>query len=108
MDLPESVAGADGPQEIAEKLKEVYEVLYNSVDTSEAVDVIKNSLKNIIGQDSIAEVSKIIPEIVKKAATKMKPNNSDVTGYYTSDLLLHSPDSVFAALAEIFSSIGAL
>ena len=32
------------------------------------------------------------------------PNKSDVTGSYTSDLLLHAPDSMFAALAAVFRS----
>ena len=49
MKLPEIVTGADSPDEIVDKFKEVYEELYNSADPSGAVKVIKNSLKHMIG-----------------------------------------------------------
>ena len=49
MNLPEIVTGADSPDEIVDKFKEVYEELYNSADTSGAVKVIQNSLKHMIG-----------------------------------------------------------
>ena len=60
MNLPEIVTGADSPDEIVDKFKEVYEELYNSADPSGAVKVIKNSLKHMI------EIKKITPEVVKK------------------------------------------
>ena len=34
----------------------------------------------------------------------MKPGKSDVTGSYTSDLLLHGPDTLFEFLAGMFRS----
>ena len=91
--LPESVEGADTPEEIADKFKEVYEALYNSADTSEAIGLIKDKLEHMIDGTSLDEVKKITPEIVKKVATLMKPNKADVTGSFTSDLLLHAPES---------------
>ena len=76
--LPESVEDADTPEEIVNKFKEVYEELYNSADTSEAVGLIKEKLENMIDKNSVEEVRKITPEVVKKAATLMKPNKADV------------------------------
>ena len=104
LDLPDTVEDANGPDEIVDKFREVYEDLYNSADTSEAMNLIKDQLRLMIGQDSVTEVNKVTPEVVKKAAACMKSNKSDVTGSYTSDLLLHAPDSMFAALAAIFRS----
>ena len=104
LDLPESVEDADSPEEIVEKFREVYEELYNSADTSKAVNLLKEKLAQMIDNKSLSDVNKITPEVVKKAATHMMPNKSDVTGSYTSDLLLHAPDSMFAALASVFRS----
>ena len=101
--LPESVEDADTPEEIVEKFREVYEELYNSIDTSDAVNLIKDKLNGMVDSDSL-EINKVTPEVVKKAATLMKPNKADVTGSFTSDLLLHAPDSMFSALASVFRS----
>ena len=54
--LPESVEGADTPEEIADKFKEVYEALYNSADTSEAVGLIKDKLELMIDGKSLDEL----------------------------------------------------
>ena len=49
-------------------------------------------------------VEKVTGEAVKKAVQKMKAGKSDISGSYTSDALLHSPDIIFDSLAEVFSS----
>ena len=79
-------------QEIVNKFREVYKDLYNSADTTDAVNLIKNRLEDMIDLDSLDEVNKVTGSVVKKAALKMKPNKSDVTGSYTSDLLINAPD----------------
>ena len=72
VNLPDTVEGAEGQDEIIEKFREVYESLYNSAESEEAVKVIKNKLETLIGTDSLAEVYKITGDVVKKAATLMK------------------------------------
>ena len=86
------VEWAEGQDEIVEKFREVYESLY------------KSKLQTLIGPDSLAEVDKITGDVVKKAATLMKSGKSDVSGAFTSDLLLNGPDSLFDSLAAIFRS----
>ena len=102
--LPDNVEGAEGQEEVVEKFREVYETLYNSAESSASVQLIKERLANTIGPESLLEVNKVTGEMVKKAATRIKPGKSDVSGAYTSDVLLHAPDSLFDKLAIIFRS----
>ena len=71
-ELPDNVAGAEGEQEIVEKFREVYSALYNSASTAPEVQIIKDQLKVLIKQDSMAEVDKITGDVVKEAAGLMK------------------------------------
>ena len=87
-----------------DKFRDVYNALYNSAESSEGVNIIKEKLKELIGAGAIEEVEKITGTVVKKAACKMKPGKSDVISTYTSDAILHSPDFFFAGLACIFYS----
>ena len=59
---------------------------------------------NCYSTGSVQEVSKLTGSIVKQAMTEMKPKKSDVSGYFTSDALLHSPDILFEQLAAVFWS----
>ena len=63
------------PTLILGKFEEVYMSLYNSAETKEAMDIIKNKLKATIG-----EVSKVTAEVVQQACCKMKADMCDVSG----------------------------
>ena len=65
---------------------------------------IKEKLAELIDRGSNHEVNKVTAEIVKEACSRMKPGKSDVTGSFTSDILLHGPDVLFKYLAGIFRS----
>ena len=95
---------ANGRDDISEKFRAVYEALYNSCESVDEMNVIKEKLKDLIGLESMNEVNKVTPEIVKEACSRMKPGKSDVTGSFTSDTLLHGPDILFHYLAGIFRS----
>ena len=58
----------------------------------------------MIGPDSLLKVDKVTGAAVKKAAERMKHGKNDVSDSFKSDLLLHSPDSMFEALAAVFRS----
>ena len=102
--LPNSVDGADGEDEIADKFKEVYSALYNSAGTEEAMNHLKNAIHDMIGPEQLTEVDKVTGAKVKEACCKMKPGKMDVSGGYSSDALLHGPDSLFDSLAAVFRS----
>ena len=105
-DLPDSVGGANGEINIVEKFCEVYEDLYNSAGSDEALDRIKRQLRDLIdnsegGED---EVIKITGSVVKEAACKLDPGKGDITEGYTSDAILNAPDIVFEKLALVYRS----
>ena len=100
--MPDVVDGETEPDKILEKFKVVYENLYNSSGTIEAMRTIKEKLNRLIDDRSIAEVNKITGQLVKKACAKMKAKKMDVSEGYSSDSLLHAPDSLFEHLAVVF------
>ena len=53
--LPECVEGADNPEDIVDKFKDVYSTLYNSAPS--AIQELLNSL--VVGNDAIIEVNKV-------------------------------------------------
>ena len=53
-------------------------------------------------QDNSLEISKLSGSIVKEAVTQMKSKKMDVTGGFSSECLLNSPDSLFDLLSVIF------
>jgi hypothetical protein len=50
------------------------------------------------------EVNKVTTELVKQAATTLKPHNMDVSQGFSSDVLLHAPDLLFSLIALVFRS----
>ena len=57
--IPELVEGAQGTEEILEKFREVYQALYNSAESEEAMAVIKETIAGLIDENSLIEVQKI-------------------------------------------------
>ena len=94
-ELPETVEGTSGEANIVEKFREVYETLYSSWDTSEAMKVIKEELFDNISSGSVTESNKVTGSVVKAAACSMKAGKSDVSDSYTSDCILNAPDVFF-------------
>ena len=106
-DLPDRVAEADGEEEIVSKFRfrEVYGSLYQSWSSEEEMLTIKQKLAGLIKseqEESITEVVKLTGQEVKKAVSKMKVAKADVSGAFSSDALLHAPDSLFDNLALIY------
>ena len=89
---------------ILDRFGEYYQELYNSAGTEEAMDVLKEKLMGMIGDNSCNEVMKVTGDIVKLACCRMKPGKTDVSGSYTSDVFLNSPDILFEQLAQVFRS----
>ena len=102
--FPDQIDSANGETEISELFKTVYEDLFNSAESVEAMQAIKDQLKTLIGPESLLEVNKLTGAAVKEACARMKPGKADVTGSFTSDILLHGPDNLFDYLAEISRS----
>ena len=104
-DLPDNVAGSNGEEEIVDKFREVYSTLYNSWGSEKEMENIKQKVAGLVQTEgSLAEVQKLTGQVVKKAACRMKPAKSDVSGSFSSDALLHAPDSLFDILALVYRS----
>ena len=103
-DMPDTVAGAQGEDEIANKFKTVYETLYSSADTQTEMSQLVEKVEKLISQNSVQEVAKITGSKVKEAACLMKAKKGDVSGGFTSDALLSAPDIMFDQLASVFRS----
>ena len=56
---PDNIDDASGPEEISELFKKVYEDLYNSVESVEAMEVIKGELHSLINMQSIVDVRRV-------------------------------------------------
>jgi hypothetical protein len=103
--LPDTVAGANGEEDIAHKFREVYATLYNSAESGEEMAALDTKIKNILrNTDSKSEVDKITGNAVKTAISKMKPEKQDVSCSFSTDAILHGPDILFEHLAAIFRS----
>ena len=102
--VTESLDGKVGHDDILGQFKSIYEDLYNSAGTQEAMNGIKTKLLDHINISSFREVEKITGKVVKEACLKMKPGKTDVSEGFTSDIFLHAPDALFDHLAGIFRS----
>ena len=89
---------------MCEKFRDVYERLYNSADTSQEVQEIKERIEAQIGQNSVEEVQKVTGAAVKIAAGMMKKGKADVSGSYTTDAIRNAPDLFYEHLATVYRS----
>ena len=103
-DLPDTVDGANGDDKIVDRFRDVYSTLYNCSGSQEEMLRLHNQINRLIGPNCIAEVDKLTGAAVKKAASKLKPKKSDVSGGFTSDAILHAPDILFDQLAMAYRS----
>ena len=103
-ELPENVAGANGPEEVCEKFRTVYSELYNSAESSDKMNIIKKRVEEGISDGSTHEVEKITSKVVKLAAASMKKGKGDVSGSYASDAIRNAPDILYDHLALVFRS----
>ena len=70
----------------------------------EEMNNLKSTLSDDISAKCYEEAIKITGSVVKAAAGQLKPAKNDVSGSYSSDALLCSPDLVFENLAIVYRS----
>lgn len=103
-ELPDTVDGANGQEEIVDKFRTVYSSLYNSAGTQEEMANLHEKVSQLIRVDSVIEVNKVTGLKVKEAVSLMKPMKGDISGGFTSDALINAPDILFENLASVFRS----
>ena len=65
---------------------------------------VKKQVDTSIGFNSLMEIEKLTGNLVKEACYNMKAGKLDVSGGFSSDVFLHSPDQLFNSFASIFRS----
>ena len=106
-ELTEDLEGANGEDNIAEKFCSVYEELYNSSPSGEALKALKDTVADELennNEQAMSEIMKITGQVVKDAASKLKAGKQDVSEGYTSDAILNAPDILFIQLAGVYRS----
>ena len=69
----------------------------------EAMKDIKSRVKqNIVGNEAVEEINKVTAKIVQDACSKMRLGKSDVSGSFSSEVLLHGPPLLIDHLASLF------
>lgn len=83
----------------------MYEQLYNSAESKDAMNIIKEKPSVLISNESSSSVINMVTgEAVKQACGKMKAGKTDVSGSFTSEVLLHGPDELFDHLSAVYRS----
>ena len=74
---------------------QVYKDLYNSAETRDKMNGIKERLEKKIDQGIISEISNITAASVKAAAATLMNGKADISVSYSSDAIRNTPDSLY-------------
>ena len=102
--MPTCIEGETELDKIPIKFKNVYQALYNTAETKNAMNDLKAKLKASLGPEYLNEVAKITGSAVMEASRKMKGGKCDVSGGYSSDVFLYGPPSLYEIIAAVFRS----
>ena len=78
-------------ENIAQYFANKYENLYNSVEDSNDLLFVEESISQRIKNTDICEVLKITPMLIKEALKKIKPDKSDPISEIFSDYPINAP-----------------
>ena len=99
------VTTMDGVKDnIPEHFKTIYSYLYNSVEDAEDMAKVSSEVEDKIGEFSLNDVSRVTPDIVKEAASKLKPGKSDPVFNFSSDCIKVDSDRLAELLSIIIQS----
>ena len=86
---------------IPEHFGAIYSQLYNTADDSENLKIVHARAEAEVNRSHLEHVAKITPELLKKAANKLKPGKSDPIYSFSSDCFRNGPDSLYEHLAQV-------
>ena len=89
---------------ISEHFKNIYSDLFNSVEDAENMAKVSEDITNRIQPKDIEGIEKVTPEIIKKAASRLKAGKSDSVFMFSSDCIKVESKSLAALLASVFQS----
>ena len=79
-ELTNTVDGVTGSDNVANKFKEVFEALFNSVEDKPDLEAVEQRIRLLMQkEDTKNEVNKMTAEVVKQATLSMKGHKIDVS-----------------------------
>ena len=75
---------------------------YNSADDEAEMEAVKEEVEKAVNETSLIDVKMVTPEVVKKAAQKLKSGKSDPTYSFSSDCFKNCSENVYALLSDLF------
>ena len=79
----------------------IYSTLYNSADDAAEMQRVKSKVEKGVNSESIGDVEKVTPELVKKAVMKLKSGKSDPCYSFSSDCIKNGSENLFVKLSEL-------
>ena len=101
-DIASTVDGVS--ENISDHFKDIYSKLYNSVDDSDEMLLLKNAVENEINSGQLHEVEKLTPDVMKLAASKLSDGKGDPVYSFSSDCFKNGSDILFSYLTIAFKS----
>ena len=87
--------------DIAGHFGKIYSELYNSAEDEAEMQDVKLKVDKAVNSASLVDVDKITPEVVKKAAHKLKSGKSDPSYSFSSDCFKNGAENLYVRLSEL-------
>ena len=87
---------------VKDHFRDKYKKLFNSTDDGNEILRVKEEIDSKVVGQSLADVEKVTPEIVKEATGKLKGGKSDPMFSFSSDCFKNAPDILFSNLSNLF------
>ena len=87
---------------IPDHFASIYSKLYNSVEEKDKLGELLALINRSIDIKNITEIKEVTPEVVEKAAKRLKTKKSDPLLQFSSDCLINAPKVLFEQLSVVF------
>ena len=91
-----------GDDKIANHFCDIYEELYNSVLSDDALGELLTQINNDISDDDLVDVNQITPDLIQEAIDHLKTGKSDVDYDWKSEAFIHGAEALASPLSFIF------
>ena len=79
----------------------IYSTLYNSAEDENEMKKVKVMVEDAVNKKSLEDVTRVTPEIVKKAAHKLNSGKSDPSFTFSSDCIKNGSNNLYVRLSEL-------
>ena len=98
------IDGNVGDKNISNHFSGIYETLFNSVPSDEALNELLKNININISEESLSDVDKISSTLIKDAINHLQKNKSDVSYDWKSDAFIQGAEALCSPLAFLFKS----